>query len=139
MRARAAQAPVTVGHNIQYHCIVYSYARNKYPKREGPEFRWVKLLFKNVATYGLVGLLFTVFLYKGPVIEWLKAAAAGRLDEIVFNSLGMMAGIRNPADLHLGEQILAALLVGFAMQHYYLDSKIWRVGGDAQVRRYLRV
>lgn len=130
---------VTVGHNIQYHCIVYSYARNKYPQREEPQFRWIRLLFKNVAIYGLVGLVFTIFLYKGPLIEWFQAAAGGRLDEIAFNSLGMMAGIRDPAELQLGEQVLAAFIVGFAMQHYYLDSKIWRVGGDAQVRRYLKV
>ncbi len=130
---------VTVGHNIQYHCIVYSYAQNKYPGRKEREFRWVKALFKNFAVYGLVGLVFTFALYKGPVIEWFRAAAGGRLDEILFNSIGMMAGIKNPAELALGEQILAALIVGFALQHYYLDSKIWKVGGDRQVRKYLKV
>jgi hypothetical protein len=31
---------VTVGHNIQYHCIVYSYGRNKYGERSGREYRW---------------------------------------------------------------------------------------------------
>ena len=29
---------VTVGHNIQYHCIIYSYAQNKYPARTGRNF-----------------------------------------------------------------------------------------------------
>ena len=51
----------------------------------------------------------------------------------------MMAGVRDPAALGLGEQVMAALIVGFAMQHYYLDSKIWRVRKDEQVRKYLKV
>ncbi len=130
---------VTVGHNIQYHCIVYTYARNKYPGRPEPAYRWARALFRNFAVYALVGLVFTFALYRGPLIDAFRAAAGGRLDEIAFNSLAMMAGIRDPADLGLGEQMLAALIVGFAMQHYYLDSKIWRVGKDRQVRQYLEV
>ena len=62
-----------------------------------------------------------------------------RLDEVLLNSLGMMAGVRDPAVLGLGEQIFAAALLGFAMQHYYLDSKIWRVSRDESVRRHLDV
>ena len=130
---------VTVGHNIQYHCIVYSYARNKYPGRREPEYRWARRLFANFAVYALVGLLFTFALYKGPLVEWFRAASGGRLDEMLFNSMAMMAGVRDPTELGLGEQVMAALIVGFAMQHYYLDSKIWRVSRDRQVRRYLKV
>ncbi len=130
---------VTVGHNIQYHCIVYSYARNKYSRRAEPEFRWIRGLFSNFAVYALVGLVFTFALYKGPLVETFRAATGGRLDEMLFNSLAMMAGVRDPAELALGEQVMAALIVGFAMQHYYLDSKIWRVSKDRQVRQYLKV
>ncbi len=130
---------VTVGHNIQYHCIVYSYARNKYPGRTEPGFRWIRGLFSSFAVYALVGLVFTFALYRGPLVEAFRDATGGRLDEIMFNSLAMMAGVRNPADLALGEQVMAALIVGFAMQHYYLDSKIWRVSKDRQVREYLKV
>ena len=130
---------VTVGHNIQYHCIVYSYARNKYPERTEPQFRWIRALFRNFATYAVVGLIFTFALYKGPLVETFRAATGGRLDEMFFNSLAMMAGVRDPAELELGEQVMAAFIVGFAMQHYYLDSKIWRVSRDRQVREYLKV
>ncbi len=130
---------VTVGHNIQYHCIVYSYARNKYPQRTEPQYRWIRGLFRNFATYALVGLIFTFALYRGPLVEAFRDATGGRLDEMLFNSLAMMAGVRNPAELGLGEQVMAAVIVGFAMQHYYLDSKIWRVSKDEQVREYLKV
>ena len=130
---------VTVGHNIQYHCIVYTYARNKYGNEPRPAFAWARRLFSSFWAYAAAGLLFTLIFYKGPVIEWFKGVSSGRLDNGLFNALGMMAGVRDPAALGLGEQVMAALIVGFAMQHYYLDSKIWRVRKDEQVRKYLKV
>ncbi|RMF64187.1 MAG: hypothetical protein D6743_09685 [Calditrichaeota bacterium] len=130
---------VTVGHNIQYHCIVYSFAQNKYRPKTAAAYRWVKLLFKNFAVYALVGLLFTFAFYRGPWIDWLKAATGLKLDVVLLNSIGMMAGIRDPAKLALGERIFAAFLLGWAMQHYYLDSKIWRVSKDKDVQRNLNV
>ncbi len=68
---------------------------------------------------------------------WFRAATGGRLDGMMFNSMAMRAGIRNPADLELGEQVMAAFIVGFAMQHNYLDSKIWRVSKHEKVRKIL--
>ena len=51
----------------------------------------------------------------------------------------VMAGIQDPSALGLGEQLFAAAIVGFALQHYYLDARIWRVSRDADVRAHLRV
>ena len=130
---------VTVGHNIQYHCIVYQYAQNKYLEKRERQFRVVKWLFKNFAIYATVGLIFTFAFYKGPWIGWLKSTLGLQLDEVMLNSIGMMAGIENPAALGLGEQMFAAFIVGFAMQHYYLDSKIWRVSKDKSVAKNLNV
>ena len=130
---------VTVGHNIQYHCIVYSYAQNKYPLKTGREFRWVRGLFKNFWVYALVGLVFTLVLYRGPWIDFLKHFTGWRLDKSLLNSLAMMAGVANPASLSLGEKVFAACITGFAMQHYYLDAKIWRVSRDKDVQKYLKV
>ncbi|MCG8608003.1 hypothetical protein MJD09_23835, partial [bacterium] len=130
---------VTVGHNIQYHCIVYSYAQNKYPAKTDRRFVWVKALFKNFLVYTLVGLIFTFAFYRGPWIDWLTSVTGLTLDQVLLNSVGMMAGIRDPAALQLGERVFAAFLLGFAMQHYYLDSKIWRVSRDKDVRQHLKV
>lgn len=130
---------VTVGHNLQYHCIVYSYARSKYGGTTEPGLRWARAVFKSVPAYLFVGLLFTFGFYRGPWIEWLRDATGLELDQVMLNSLGMMAGVRDPAALGLGERIFAAALLGFAMQHYYLDAKIWRVSRDPQVQRHLRV
>jgi len=57
----------------------------------------------------------------------------------LLNSLAMMAGVANPASLSLGEKVFAACNTGFAMQHYYLDAKIWRVSRDKDVQKYLKV
>ena len=130
---------VTVGHNIQYHCIVYSFAQNKYKSKTEKEFKWVKALFKNFTIYALVGLIFTFGFYKGPWIDWLKSVSGLELDTVLLNSIGMMAGVKDPASLRLGERVFAAFILGFAMQHYYLDSKIWRVNRDKDVQKNLRV
>lgn len=130
---------VTVGHNIQYHCIVYQYAKNKYGRTADQRYRVANALFKNFAIYAFWGILFTFGFYRGPWIEWLKDALGVPLDRVMLNSIGMMAGIKNPETLGLGEQMFAAFIVGFAMQHYYLDSKIWRVSKDRDVARNLNV
>tara|TARA_Y100000588_G_scaffold208329_1_gene222264 strand:- start:248 stop:541 length:294 start_codon:yes stop_codon:yes gene_type:complete len=97
------------------------------------------VLFANLGLYMLAGLVFTFLLYRGPWIDWLQSFTGLRLDEVLLNSLGMMAGVRDPAALGLGEQLFAAALLGFAMQHYYLDAKIWRVSRDESIRRHLDV
>jgi hypothetical protein len=130
---------VTVGHNIQYHCIVYSYARRKYGSSADPGHRVARLAFANVGAYALTGLLFTFFCYRGPWIGWLERTLGVSLDRAVLNSLAMMAGVLDPSALRLGEQLLAAVIVGFALQHYYLDAKIWRVSRDRDVQKHLQV
>jgi hypothetical protein len=118
---------------------VYNFAQNKYGAHPQREFRCVRALFKNFWVYALVGLLFTFALYRGPWIDWLKHFAGIQLDQSLMNSLAMMAGVTHPASLSLGEKIFAACIAGFAMQHYYLDAKIWRVNRDMDVQKYLKV
>ena len=60
---------VTVGHNIQYHCIVYSYGRTKYFRDEDPRYRWARPLFRSLGAYAAAGLVFTLLFYKGPWIH----------------------------------------------------------------------
>ncbi|HWI65001.1 MAG TPA: hypothetical protein VNT75_24505 [Symbiobacteriaceae bacterium] len=116
---------VTVGHNLQYHRIVWMYGQNKY---SGPGAAAApRLIFSRFWLYAALGLLFTFALYRGPWIDWLSA------------SIGMMAGLRSTAGLSLGQQLFAVFLLGWAMQHYYLDAKIWRVSRDRDVASQLRV
>jgi hypothetical protein len=50
-----------------------------------------------------------------------------------------MVGIQLPESLALGERGFAAFITDYAMQHYYLDSKIWRVSKDKDVAKNLNV
>lgn len=141
---------VTVGHNIQYHMIVYSYGKKKYYNSaltpdSIPKYKWARLFFSNIKIYFVFGLLFTLFLYRGPLFtgffgfSGLSTVVPLNLDKTVFNSIGMMAGIRIPAELTLGEKVFGSFLLGWAMQHYYLDSKIWRVSKDKSLQKNLNV
>ena len=130
---------VTVGHNIQYHCIVYTYARRKYGPSTDRGQRLARWAFANVGAYAAAGLLFTFLCYRGPWIGWLETSLGVSLDRAVLNSLAMMAGVQDPSALGLGEQLFAACIVGFALQHYYLDARIWRVSRDKDVQQHLRV
>ena len=46
---------------------------------------------------------------------------------------------QDPSTLGLGEQLFAACIVGFALQHCYLDAPIWRVSRDRDIQQHLRV
>ncbi len=128
---------VTVGHNIQYHVIVYEFAKKKYKMSADPRYRLARLLFKNILVYLLFGLAFTFLFYRGPFIKFMESVTGLALDGLLFNSIGMMAGIRHPEQLNLGQKVFASFLLGWAMQHYYLDSKIWRVSRDKGLRKAL--
>jgi len=119
---------------------MYSYAKNKYPQlADDPKYRWSNLLFRNVKYYILFGLIFALFVNRGPWGEIIESFTGIVLDEILFNSLGMMAGIISINSLSIGTQVIATLLIGFAVQHVYLDSKIWRVSKDKALRRHLKM
>lgn len=131
---------VTVGHNLQYHRIVWQYGRNKYtaPERAG-RFAAARLVFSRAWIYFGIGLLFTFALYRGPWIDWLQQGLGIDLNQSVLVGVGMMAGLKDPTQMTLGQQLFGAVLLGWAMQHYYLDSKIWRVGRDKAVAKQLGV
>ncbi len=67
--------------------------------------------------------------------------AVRRLEDPLRDPLATLevGGLAIPLTLELLVIASWALIVGFAMQHYYLDSKIWRVRKDKQVRKYLKV
>jgi uncharacterized membrane protein (DUF485 family) len=131
---------VTVGHNLQYHRIVWMYGQNKYvASADGSRFRAARVIFSRFWVYMGMGLLFTFALYRGPWIEWLESTVGMDLNASVLAGVGMMAGLADPAQMTLGQQLFGGFLLGWAMQHYYLDAKIWRVGRDKAVARQLQV
>ncbi|HYF78598.1 MAG TPA: hypothetical protein VD973_15785 [Symbiobacteriaceae bacterium] len=129
---------ITVGHNLQYHRIVWMYGQGKYV-RSTTTAPVARVIFSRFWVYAAMGLLFTLALYRGPWIEWLQSAVGMSLDRSFLAGIGMMAGLTDPSALSVGQQVFATMLLGWAMQHYYLDSKIWRVSRDRGLAEQLRV
>ncbi len=130
---------VTVGHNLQYHRIVWSYGRNKYANDASGKYAVARRLFGSVWIYAAVGLVFTFAFYRGPWVDWARRAGSEALDRALFPALGAIAQVQEPSALGLGTLVTMWFILGWAMQHYYLDSKIWRVSRDAQVAKSLNV
>jgi hypothetical protein len=128
---------VTVGHNLQYHRIVWTYGQRTYAGDPTRRSRWTGPIFRNVWLYALLGLVFTFGCYQGPWIEFIRRAGAARIDHWLIGGLGLIAGTGQKATL--GAQITAWFFTGWAMQHYALDARIWRLRRDAGVARALDV
>lgn len=104
---------VTVGHNIQYHRIVWMYGQNNYRRPDAQSrFRAAGIIFGRFWIYFGIGLLFTLALYRGPWIDWAKSAVGMGLDDSFLLGVGMMAGLADPAKLNLGQQLFGGFLLG---------------------------
>lgn len=126
---------VTVGHNLQYHRIVWSFGRNKYRGRPEGRYRFAKAAFRSVPVYLFLGLSFTFALYQGPWVRLVKGGLARAFDTWLVPGIGMVAGVDSPESAGIGAQMAATLFLGWAMQHYYLDAHIWRVRRDPSVEK----
>ena len=124
---------VTAGHNLQYQRFVWDYGQRRYRYGGGP----AAFSFRNPVLYFALGLLFTLACYRGPLVQWVSGALAGFLNEAVLPLAGLVAGAPGSGGGSLGAEVIAASLLGWAMQHYYLDARIWQVSKDARLRKVL--
>ncbi len=113
----AIVAMLTVYHNLQYHRLVWFHNR-KYAR--GGECRErhgaAEFISRRLLNYVVLGLLFGVW-YQVPR-QYVNHAA------------------ESEAFL---TQLASGFLWGYALLHYYLDSKIWRVRRDPSVGKALRM
>ncbi len=105
----AAVPTVTIVHNLQYHAIVWFHNRNRYGGAEGAgrHGRIPEAVSRSLLAYVAVGLVFSV-LYRVP------GFALGKVSDLAFG-----------------------FFCGFGLTHYYLDSRIWRVRHDPELREAL--
>jgi hypothetical protein len=120
---------VTAFHNVQYHGIVWFYHRNRY---HGPHV--------DRAAFGLAPRISGRFLIY---------AACGVAFTLLYRALGCGFGVHPgcggfDAKWMLGpglslKDLAAGFIWGFALHHYYLDQKIWRVSRDAGLNKDLKL
>jgi uncharacterized membrane protein len=113
----AIVAMLTIYHNLQYHRLVWFHNR-KYARDEACRERHgaAEFISRRLLHYVLLGLVFGLW-YQGPR-QYVNYAA----DQADFRT-----------------QLASGFLWGYALLHYYLDSKIWRVRRDASLGRALRM
>ena len=113
----AIVAMLTVYHNFQYHRLVWFHNR-KYTRDPACRERHgaAEFISRRLAYYVLFGVLFGVW-YQLPR-QYVNHAA---------DPEGFVT------------QLISGFLWGYALLHYYLDSKIWRVRRDPSVGKALRM
>jgi uncharacterized membrane protein len=113
----AIVAMLTIYHNLQYHRLVWFHNR-KYARDEACRERHgaAEFISRRLLHYVLLGLVFGLW-YQGPR-QYVNYAA----DQADFRT-----------------QLASGFLWGYALLHYYLDSKIWRVRRDPSLGRALRM
>jgi uncharacterized membrane protein len=113
----AIVAMLTIYHNLQYHRLVWFHNR-KYARDPACRERYgaAEFISRRLLHYALIGLLFGVW-YQVP-------------RQLVNHAADPEAFLT---------QLASGFLWGYALLHYYLDSKIWRVRRDPSVGAALRM
>jgi hypothetical protein len=110
MSWQAAVPTVTIVHNLQYHALIWFHNRNRYADLDGQRHgRIPAAVSRSLLAYAVSGLAFSL-LYRVP------GFTLGRISDLAFG-----------------------FFCGFGLTHYYLDSRIWRVRHDAQLREVLHL
>jgi hypothetical protein len=122
-------AVVTAFHNIQYHGIVWFYHRNRYhtPGADRAAFGLAPRVSQRFLIYAACGVAFTL-LYRGLGCGFGAHPGCGTFDAKVM--LGPGLSLRD---------LMVSFIWGFALHHYYLDQKIWRVSRDSGLNRDLKL
>lgn len=124
---------VTVFHNVQYHGIVWFYNRNRYgADADGERYGMASRISRNFVTYYTAGLLFTVLVrYSG----WFLTGNG----EIPLAPGANAVSTAALGPLFTFSDFAFALWWGFALNHYWLDQKIWRTSKDRKLNEGLRM
>ncbi|HYH94558.1 hypothetical protein [Hyalangium sp.] len=120
---------VTAFHNVQYHGIVWFYHRNRYhgPSVDPSAFGLAPRISGRFLVYVACGVAFTL-LYRALGCGFGVHPGCGTFDTKLM--LGAGLSLRDLA---------SGFIWGFALHHYYLDQKIWRVSRDAGLHRDLKL
>jgi len=124
----AIVAILTIYHNFQYHRLIWfhnkKYNSGTSASEKAGKYGAASLISRRVAYYIAFGILFGI-VYQGPrqLLGYIsfQNAAAGSTEQPLMIQLGI------------------SFLWGYALIHYYLDSKIWRVRRDASLGKALNM
>ena len=116
---------ITIFHNVQYVGLVWFHNRNRYAGQTGHGLAGLvnraPLLFLGTCAIFSIAVYFTFACSTGvfPSCQWFVGSSA--VGPVTVNQIGL------------------CLWWGLAMNHYYLDQQIWRIRGDEELKRSLRL
>lgn len=122
---------VTIYHDVQYLAIVWFYNKNRYhkagvdPSRYGMAAKISRNFFSFMGCAILMGAIFRLL---GCSFEIHPGCGV-----LVLTSKQILFGTLTTRDL------LAGLLLGFSMHHYFVDQFIWRPSKDSALRKDLHI
>jgi hypothetical protein len=134
----AIVAILTIYHNLQYHRLIWFHNQKKYTRQSAldsqpldssstalrEKYGAAELISRRLLNYIALGVVFGL-IYQGPrqFLGYLslKHPSGGVNEQSLLTQLGI------------------SFLWGYALVHYYLDSKIWRVRRDPSVGKALNM
>ncbi len=126
------------GHCAQYHGVVWAYGEKRYAKAEPTEKRGLPhLIFSNAWLYIVLGLVFALVTLQGPGAAFVERNVGNWLQSSVFSN--MFSFIDAEKGSWLGFQLIAAMVSGVRLHHFYVDSKIWKVSKNKALAKNLNV
>lgn len=126
------------GHCAQYHGVVWAYGEKRYAQAPETEKRGLPhLIFSNAWLYIVLGIVFALVTLQGPgayrvehvVGEWLQTSIFANIFAFLDPAKGNWLGI----------QLVAAMISGVRLHHFYVDSKIWKVSKNKTLAKNLNV
>lgn len=122
---------VTIYHDVQYHAIVWFYAKNRYhkPGVDSSKYGLAAKMSKNFGTYMLSGIaMAAIFRLFGCGFEVHPGCGP-----IVLTSHYSLFG-----DFTI-THLLYGFLIGLPLQHYFIDQYIWRPSKDKVLQKDLKL
>ncbi len=122
---------VTIYHDVQYLAIVWFYNKNRYHKAgvDASRYGLAAKISRNFFTFmGCAIVMGAIFRLMGCSLEIHPGCGV-----LVLTSKQVLFGSLSTKDL------LAGLLLGFSMHHYFVDQFIWRPSKDSGLRDDLKI
>ncbi len=122
---------VTIFHDLQYHAIVWFHHKNRYHKEgvDASRFGIAAKISKNLAVFICCAVFMGVLVrLLGCSIEVHPGCFPFYIssEKMLFADMG-------------ADKLFQGILIGFALQHYFLDQFIWRTSKDKELNKDLKL
>jgi hypothetical protein len=127
----AFSAFITSYHDIQYHAIVWFHHRNRYhrPGVNQRQYGLAPKVSKNLLTYFGCGIFFAlVFRLLGCTFD----VHPGCIPFVISSDVQLFGAIHTDA-------LLKGFMLGFPLQHYFIDQFIWKTSKSKSLRKDLKL